>query len=123
MNRHWFRTSSVSQAQCQALVNTLVITINGALSLREETSSKLISLQIDVAKSPNRYFEDKGTYLINELGRNFLVGDLIQGLKNKKAAIERVEKITSKDPHLFVHSTNVYSALSLSQELSKAMEI
>lgn len=113
----------MSQAQCQALVNTLVITINGALSLREETSSKLISLQIDVAKSPNRYFEDKGTYLINELGRNFLVGDLIQGLKNKKAAIERVEKITSKDPHLFVHSTNVYSALSLSQELSKAMEI
>lgn len=45
--------------------------------MREGTSAKLISLQIDVAKSPNRYYEDKGTYLINELGRNILVGDLI----------------------------------------------
>lgn len=57
--------------------------------MREGTNSKLISLQIDVAKSPNRYYEDMGTYLINEMGRNFLVGDLIQGLKNKKAAIQK----------------------------------
>lgn len=80
--------------------------------MREGTSVKLIILQIDVAKSPNRYYEHKGTYLISELGRNFLIGDLIQGLKNKKAAIQKVEKRTSKDQHLFFIQKMLFSTFS-----------
>jgi len=58
------------------------------------------------------------------LGKEFLVSALIQGLKNeKKVAIQRVEEIISKEQHLFIHSTNICSALSVSQELFKAKKI
>ena len=64
----------------------------------------------------------KGSYLNNELGKKFLVGDLIQVLKNKKA-VQKVEERTSRDQLLFIHSTNIYSALSPSQELFEAKKI
>lgn len=53
--------------------------------------------------------------------KEFLVGDLIQGLTNeKKAAIQTVEKIVSREQPAFIHSANIYSALSISQELFEA---
>lgn len=86
-----------------------------------------MSLQIYIAKSRDRCYEDKGPSINNGLGKEFfffLVANLIQGLKNeKKAAMERVKERTSRDQHLFINLTNIYSVPSVSQEVFKANKI
>lgn len=66
----------------------------------------------------------KGAYLNNGLGKEFLVGALIQGVKKlRKVPIQKSGGDNKQEQHLFIHSTNICSALSVSQGLFKAKKI
>lgn len=86
-------------------------------SYKRRDNFKRINIQI--VKSGDRYYEDKRM----GWGRNFFSKWLNPRLKEWECSHTKSRGETSRDQFLFAHSTNIYSALSLRQELFEVKKI